>query len=48
MAQRGLWSIAEKRMLEERGALPKEEGDKGQRIQSPARRQVPSQLAEGG
>ena len=27
MAQKGLWNIAIKRMLEDRGSLPKEEGD---------------------
>ena len=27
MAQSGLWNIAKKRMLEDRGAVPKEEGD---------------------
>ena len=27
MAQKGLWNIAKKRMLEYRGALPKAEGD---------------------
>ena len=27
MAETGLWNIAKKRMLEERGALPTEEGD---------------------
>ena len=27
MARQGLWNIAKKRMLEDRGALPKEEGD---------------------
>ena len=27
MAQKGLWNITKKRMLEDRGALPKEDGD---------------------
>ena len=27
MAQKGFWNIAKKRMLKDRGALPKEEGD---------------------
>ena len=28
MAQNGLWNITKKRMLEDRGVLPKEEGDR--------------------
>ena len=27
MAQKGLWDVAKKRMLEDRGALPKDEGE---------------------
>ena len=27
MEQKGLWNIAERRMLDDRGALPKEEGE---------------------
>ena len=27
MAQRGLWKLAREKILRERGALPKEEGD---------------------
>ena len=27
MAQKGLWNITKKRILEDRGALPKEDGD---------------------
>ena len=27
MAQRGLWNLAREKMLQDRGALPKEEGD---------------------
>ena len=27
MAQKGLWNVASKKMLQDRGALPKEEGD---------------------
>ena len=27
MAQKGLWNVAREKMVQERGALPKEEGD---------------------
>ena len=27
MAQKGLWNLAREKMLQDRGALPKEEGD---------------------
>ena len=43
MAQRGLWNIAKKRLLEDRGALPKEDGDLLR-----ARRKLSQQLAAGG
>ena len=47
MTQEGLWNIASKRMLEDRGALLVEEGDFDKRFQVHARRYFSQWLAEG-
>ena len=48
MAQKGLWNIAKKRMLEGRGALPREDGDLLREYQAMHEENFSQQLAAGG
>ena len=48
MAQKGLWNLAREKRLQERGAMPKEEGDVIREYNAMHDEKFPKQLAEGG